>query len=1157
NSIGTGIRSANVHIGGTPQVPNIPGLLSGSTKVSEAYGRTSLTANDFTLSPTGSQGLAVVLLTGGTGSYNDAFSGFSYLFFINASTKLGSSFALDAPRLSVGTGTTVALQNGGWLNNITFGGAGNTTITSLAAGEVYATLVPNGQTNYNVSVTRGATVTTQQLNGGAALTLGTVYYIDTPTSETPSLVVDTPADIVDSADFKTSLREAIAYAAAKTGPDTITFSSLFNSANTITLTGGQFTVNNTTDPLTIQGPGANLLSVNADKKSRVFEIAVGTSTTINGVTITGGASASGSPGGGILNRGTLTVNDSAISGNTATSSFGGGIENYGSLTVNSSIISNNIAGTNGGIDSFNGSLFVMSNTTVTGNSAGAGAGGVYANTASTLTNCTIVGNTGTSVGGINTLTTANLTNSLVAGNTGTTADVAGTVLATNSLIGNSAGATLTGGSAGNLLNVPALLGVLGNYGGTTQTIPLLPGSPAINAGTTASTSDQRGKARVGAVDIGAFESQGFTTSSTGSGQSTLAGTAFAAPLVVTVVPVNAGEPVDGGVFAFAAPVSGASASLSSSTVTISGGAASVTATANATLGKYDVTASANGVGAVTFTLTNAETPSLVVNTDSDASTNFDGKTSLREAIAYANTKAGADTVTFDATFFATPRTIMLSNGVLTLSDTITINGPGASQATVNGNAASRLFNTGTSTVGISGLTLTNGKSTGGGGAILTTGGSLTLTDMNVSGNTATSSRGGAINAPNTNLTILRSTLSGNSSSVSGGGCIDIPAMGAANTILIDSTALSGNWASGSGGAMTLSGAGNVTVQNSTISGNTSGNNGGGIRAYNTFSGTLNVFSSTVSKNTLVGGGLGRGVSQLGGTVNVVSSIVAQNSGGSTATGDLSGSVNVNFSLIGSKDGATITGANNFSGTNTTPLDAKLGALASNGGPTLTHALLAGSPAINNGSNPAGLTTDQRGAGFARNSGGGVDIGAFEIQVASPSKVSMIVVGDGTAQRSRVTQIKLTFDSPVTFVGSPGAAFTLTRQSDSKAVTLAAAVSGNDVTLTFTGGAVDNTSLADGRYTLTALAGQAAGGGLDGDGNGTGGDNYTLIGAPATSTNLFRLFGDADGSGQVTSADFLAFRLAFLSSSQAFDFDGSGTVDSGDFLAFRLRFLQSV
>src|SRR6516225_4357038 len=121
-------------------------------------------------------------------------------------------------------------------------------------------------------------------------------------------------------------------------------------------------------------------------------------------------------------------------------------------------------------------------------------------------------------------------------------------------------------------------------------MPLLPGSPAIDAGTStgAPASDQRGQPRVGAVDIGAFESQGFTIAvSSGSGQATDIATAFSAPLVVTVTANNSAEPVAGGLVTFTPPSSGAPATISGSPAIISAaGTASVTATANGFAGSY-------------------------------------------------------------------------------------------------------------------------------------------------------------------------------------------------------------------------------------------------------------------------------------------------------------------------------------------------------------------------------------------------------------------------------------------------------------------------------------------------------------------------------------------------------------------------------------------
>src|SRR5262249_22649258 len=115
--------------------------------------------------------------------------------------------------------------------------------------------------------------------------------------------------------------------------------------------------------------------------------------------------------------------------------------------------------------------------------------------------------------------------------------------------------------------------------------------------------------------------------------------------------------------------------------------------------------------------------------------------------------------------------------------------------------------------------------------------------------------------------------------------------------------------------------------------------------------------------------------------------------------------------------------------------------------------------------------------------------------------------------------------------------------------------GNAVTLTFTGGPVEGGSLADGRYMLTVLAAQVNGGQFDGNGDGTAGDDYVLVGTPANG--LFRLFGDSDGDGDVDTSDFAAFRAGFGGPSFTFDSDGDGDLDAVDFGAFRQRFGSSV
>ena len=195
----------------------------------------------------------------------------------------------------------------------------------------------------------------------------------------------------------------------------------------------------------------------------------------------------------------------------------------------------------------------------------------------------------------------------------------------NNLIGVGDGSTgLTTGANGNRIGTAAapvapLLGTLGNYGGGTQTIPLLPGSLAIDAGANGAgvlATDQRGKPRVGAPDIGAFESQGFALAIVSGTPQTKAPTTAFAPLVVSVT--SASEPVGGGTITFTGPASGAGIQISPLTATIAAnGQASISPIANAIAGgPYAITAATSGTTppSVSFQLTNAaaSAPTLAV-----------------------------------------------------------------------------------------------------------------------------------------------------------------------------------------------------------------------------------------------------------------------------------------------------------------------------------------------------------------------------------------------------------------------------------------------------------------------------------------------------------------------------------------------------------------
>ncbi len=237
---------------------------------------------------------------------------------------------------------------------------------------------------------------------------------------------------------------------------------------------------------------------------------------------------------------------------------------------------------------------------------------------------------------------------------------------------------------------------------------MLPGSPAIGAGTTVSgvTTDQRGDPLDSPPDIGAFQSQGFTlTVVAGSTpQQTTDGTAFANPLAVVVTANNPIEPVGGGIVNFTAPSSGASAALSAGTATIaSNGTASVVAADNSIAGSYIVTASDAGAAPVSFNLTNLVS-SLVsvytVNSTSGAISGSGTSGTLPYVMFLANANANPGTdgaeIQFDSSVFSSPQTITLG-ATLVLSEKFgpeVIDGPGAGLVTVSGGGTVGVFQIG-------------------------------------------------------------------------------------------------------------------------------------------------------------------------------------------------------------------------------------------------------------------------------------------------------------------------------------------------------------------------------------------------------------------------------------------------------------------------------
>jgi hypothetical protein len=301
---------------------------------------------------------------------------------------------------------------------------------------------------------------------------------------------------------------------------------------------------------------------------------------------------------------------------------------------------------------------------------------------------------------------------------------------------------------------------------------------------------------------------------------------------------------------------------------------------------------------------------------------------------------------------------------------------------------------------ISGSTFENNTAGRDGGAIYlrpSNGAAATLLDNTIISNTAFS-RGGGLTIIATGATtavISESSIHGNQAFESGAGAW-ISAQDS-SAVRIENCTIDHNFARGNGGGVaTVSiGSSEIELLQTTVSANWSNGSGGGI-SISVMGGRTTLSHSTVTQNfaAQLGGGV---FATANGPVQITHTIVAYNIGPSSNP-DLrvaTGTLDLSFSLIGNSNGSGLTPApvgspdvngNLIGGTTTsTRIDPKLGPLADIGGPTMTHALLSGSPAINAG-DPAAMAgvggvpfNDQRGNPFTRVYGGRIDIGAFEVQ----------------------------------------------------------------------------------------------------------------------------------------------------------------------------------
>ena len=511
------------------------GSVSSPTSVTDANGDASMTATLGTIAGS-SNNLYIASVSGysSTATFTESATAAAakHLILVSGNSQTGTAGStLPAPLVVEATDQFGNPVSGVTVNWAATSGGGSVRSASSVTGS-------NGQAS--VVAVIGGDFTSAYTATVAVLTGSPIAF----TESLSSLVVTTTQDENNPNDGTLSLREAIATANSLGGSNTITFApglsgTIKLTSNLSSITGGN---------LTIQGPGAGVLTVSGGNLYSLFDFSGGNTYAISGLTITGGttggngggvsigsgdnvtlsndviANNSASSGGGIYGvynyGGMATLSNCTISGNS-----GGGLDNQGansSLSLTNCTISGNYGPANGG-GLFNSyGTTTLTNCTLSGNTGGYGGGLYNFMGTATLTNCTVSGNCAKYSGGglFNSYGTATLTNTIVAGNTaGTGPDVQGifTSLGYN-LIGKTDGSSGTTWLSSDLTGTIASpldpqLGALGNYGGPTQTMSLLYNSPAIDKGSTPGdgvpTTDQRGFARAYGtqtnVDIGAYE----------------------------------------------------------------------------------------------------------------------------------------------------------------------------------------------------------------------------------------------------------------------------------------------------------------------------------------------------------------------------------------------------------------------------------------------------------------------------------------------------------------------------------------------------------------------------------------------------------------------------------------------------------------------------
>lgn len=453
-----------------------------------------------------------------------------------------------------------------------------------------------------------------------------------------------------------------------------------------------------------------------------------------------------------------------------------------------------------------------------------------------------------------------------------------------------------------------------------------------------------------------------------------------------------------------------------------------------------------GNGASSFTISNSL---VTLNTNTDGyggGINIDEVAPATSVVSIVNTQVTLNTSKFwggGMNTFGDNAQVTITNSNFDQNTTLGTGGAGAQGGGLNiritnqndGDSAPVPFTT------LGGANVRDNVGVGFGGGIDVAGSgdqTVTISNTVITGNVAnvvalgvTNTTGGGLdhsNNPARTSTLTRVLIANNQSN---GGVVGTPSNG-------------GGIAHGSG---------NLIVRNSTISGNSAKNDGGGV--YVTSGPVLTLTNVTAANNRANSddnsGGAGGGLRNLGvaGAAILENTISDGNLGTGASVNEINGPVTANFSLIGNTAGATVSGASNQIN-----LSARLGVLAANGVAAFpTHALLAGSAAHDNGSNAlasaASLTTDQRGAGFARvldaadvDTSDEVDIGAYEAHPAVLDVLDTAINEDGSFITTvHYGDVDLTFDTVTassgntTLVPNAGANISLAGPGSSRTLTI--------------------------------------------------------------------------------------------------------------------------